>query len=407
MNVPARSRAGLWALALAGAIGVLWRGSQDVFWHDFGLEAWPAFERLVAGDLRGFLTESPVYAGSMVLRAPLAYAAGALGGDDNWIFRAGALPSVLALAWVAVELAGRARRRLDDRVSWLLVLVLSAAGPIAWQAFEYGHPEDVLAAAGSVGAVLVAMRGRTLAAGVLLGIAVASKPWALLAVAPALLAAPHRDLRMLVPAAAIPALLVAPAWLADVGGFTAEARGVAGTGVQFHPHSIWWPLAEPGAPLPDGTPGYVAPAWLSPLAKPLIMASGTALALWWGTRRAGRPASDALLVLAVAMLLRCVLDPWNLVYYHLPFLLALLAWEVHRDRRPVLTLAATGLVWLSFVAYDARAGTGPFLLYSAWALPLLAGLGVRLVTGPGVLPRPLGRRPPALPGGAGEPSTAS
>lgn len=388
----------MWALALAGALAVLWRGSQDVFWHDFGLEAWPAFERLVAGDLHGFLIESPVYAASLVMRAPLAYAAGALGGDDNWIFRAGALPSVLALAWVAVALADRARRSIPDRVSWLLVLALSASGPIAWQAFEYGHPEDVLAAAGSVGAVLLAMRGRTLASGLLLGVAIASKPWALLAVLPAVLAAPRRDLRMLAPAAAIPALLVAPAWLADLGGFTAEARGVAGTGHQFHPHTILWPLAEPGPPLPDGTPGAVAPAWLSPLPKPLILLVGAGLAAAWGSRRRGRPGSDVLLLLAVVMLLRCVLDPWNLVYYHLPFLLALLAWEVHEDRRPWLTLGATALTWLSFITYDARSGAGPFLVYCAWALPLAGTLGFRLLAGPAALRLPAARRAPRATG---------
>jgi hypothetical protein len=371
--------------ALAGALFVLWRGSGDVFWHDFGLEAWPAFEALTKGDVAGFLQLSPVYAGSMTLRAPLAYAAGALGGDDNWIFRAGAIPSVLALAWLGVALAGKAREHLSDRVSWMLVLLLCAAGPIAWQAFDYGHPEDVLAAAGSVGAVLLARSGRTLLSGALLGVAIASKQWALLAVLPAMLAAPSRDLRMLVPAFAIPVLLVAPVWLADTGGFTQEARGVAASGTQFHPHTILWPLAVPGPDLPNGEPGVVAPSWLSPLPKPLILLAGIAAALAYARIRRGRPSEDALLLLAVVMLMRCVLDPWNLVYYHLPFLLALLAWEVHSRRGPVLTLAATALVWLSFVTYDARSGAGPFLVYSAWSLPLLAGLGARLALGPGAL----------------------
>ena len=34
------------------------------------------------------------------------------------------------------------------------------------------------------------------------------------------------------------------------------------------------------------------------------------------------------------MLLRCVLDTWDTVYYLLPFVLALLAWEVARPGRP-------------------------------------------------------------------------
>lgn len=390
------SRIGAWTFAAAAALMVLWRGSGDVFWHDFGLEAWPAFEALGRGDLTGFLQQSPVYAGSMTLRAPLAYAASALGGDDNWVFRAGALPGVAVLVWLAVTLGEEARRRIPDATSWLLVIVLSAGGPLTYLAFDYGHPEDVLAASASVAAVLVAMRGRTLVAGALLGVAIASKQWALLAVAPALLAAPRRDLRMLVPALVIPVVLVAPVWLADLGGFTTEARGVAGTGVQFHPHTVWWPLAEPGPLNADGDPTFVAPAWLSPLPKPLIIAFGVGLALVWSRRRAGRPASDALLLLAVVMLARCLLDPWNLSYYHLPFALALLAWEVSEGRRGLLTLAVTGLVWLSFQLYTARSGMAPFLLYCGWAVPLLVGLGARLLAGPGLLRPALGRRRAAL-----------
>ena len=37
---------------------------------------------------------------------------------------------------------------------------------------------------------------------------------------------------------------------------------------------------------------------------------------------------DALLTLAFLLLLRCLLDTWDAVYYPLPFVPALLAWEV-------------------------------------------------------------------------------
>ncbi len=49
------------------------------------------------------------------------------------------------------------------------------------------------------------------------------------------------------------------------------------------------------------------------------------------------------------MLLRGMLDPWNEIYYQLPFLVSLGAWEVCSGRRaPLFTLAASVLVWLSF-----------------------------------------------------------
>jgi len=86
--------------------------------------------------------------------------------------------------------------------------------------------------------------------------------------------------------------------------------------------------------------------------------------------------------------MRCALDPWNLVYYHLPLVLALLAWEVRRRQLPILTLAVTAATWFSFVTYDARTGYGPFLVYFAWALPLAAHLAVTLYGRPATLTRP-------------------
>ena len=57
-----------------------------------------------------------------------------------------------------------------------------------------------------------------------------------------------------------------------------------------------------------------------------------------------------LVLLALLLLARCVLDPWNNVYYELPFLLALLAWEAlcRPERPPVLALAATVATWATF-----------------------------------------------------------
>ena len=65
-------------------------------------------------------------------------------------------------------------------------------------------------------------------------------------------------------------------------------------------------------------------------------------------------------VLALAFLLRCMLDPWDLVYYHLPLVVALAAWEARRGRDlPVLSVVVTAACWLTFVVYDARTGHGP------------------------------------------------
>ena len=115
-----------------------------------------------------------------------------------------------------------------------------------------------------------------------------------------------------------------------------------------------------------------------------------ALAWWW---RSGpdRDRDDVLGVLALAFLLRCLLDPWDLVYYHLPLVVSLAAWEARRGRDlPVLSVVVTAACWLTFVVYDARSGSGPYLAYLAWAIPLAVGLAVTLL-------RPV-RAPRAAPG---------
>jgi hypothetical protein len=118
------------------------------------------------------------------------------------------------------------------------------------------------------------------------------------------------------------------------------------------------------------------PGWLSSLAHPLVVASALPLsALWWRRRGAG-PSRDLLLLLALVLLVRCVLDPWNIGYYHVPFLMALLAWEaLERARPPVLSLLAASLVWLSFERMpQLLAPDGQCAFYLAWALPAVVAL---------------------------------
>jgi hypothetical protein len=64
---------------------------------------------------------------------------------------------------------------------------------------------------------------------------------------------------------------------------------------------------------------------------------------------------QALLLLTLVLLLRAALDPWDNVYYHLPFLLALLAYEAHKRRWPVASTVYAILVL--FIAPDQGLGT--------------------------------------------------
>ena len=256
----------------------------------------------------------------------------------------------------------------------------------------YGHPEDLLATAAAVGAILAARGGRTWAAAVLLVLAVVAKQWAVLAILPAALAAPRHGVRIAAAGVVGTAVLLGLQMHPSASGYHMT---ITSTGALFHPHQLFWPLGIPATPefIEAGHGTTMGPAWLSPLTRPLIIGVGTLVALaWWLRTGPGRNRDDALLVFALAILLRCLLDPWNLIYYHLPLVVALAAWEARRGRDlPVLSVVVTALCWLSFITYDAREGYGPYLAYLAWTIPLAVALGVTL------LARAPQRRPALIP----------
>ena len=61
--------------------------------------------------------------------------------------------------------------------------------PAMLDAIRFGHPEEALGAVLCIVAVLLAGENRSTAAGLVLGLAIINKPWGVLALPPALLAA--------------------------------------------------------------------------------------------------------------------------------------------------------------------------------------------------------------------------
>jgi hypothetical protein len=145
-------------------------------------------------------------------------------------------------------------------------------------------------------------------------------------------------------------------------------------------------------------------SWVAQWAHVLIVAVALAAVLaWvWLRRRRGEAAAptaqEALLLLAFVFMLRAALDPWNNVYYAIPFLFALLAYEVCSGRPPFLMLSCAVLLWIApqiprtAISADMRA-----LIYAAIAAPILVVLAGRLYapraasrlrirTGPGAAP---------------------
>jgi len=380
--------------ALALALTMCWLTLQGFAWNDYDTEASAAFRSLIAGDVTAFLSQVPGYGGSLVLRAPFAAAAAALGGGELAVYRAVTIPCVLALAVLGVVLVRRMAGSGRSTGARALVLGLCVANPVTLRALEIGHPEELLCAAFAIGAVLAALDSRTLPASVLLGLAIATKSWAVLAIGPVLLALPGRRVFALAVAGATTAAVLTPILLA--GSHSAMLTGASQTGQIFQPWQAFWFLGETGhvviggdgLPKPDGY--RVPPEWLSPLTHPLIALLVVPLSLAWVRvhRAAPRLGGEQILVLlALLFLLRCVLDPWNNVYYELPFLLALLTWEslCRPERPPVLALTASALTWVTFErAPDWLSPDMQCILMLAWSLPLAAYLA-RVAFWPGAL----------------------
>jgi hypothetical protein len=362
------------AVAVA-MMGVLYHAAlQEVIWGDFFFESGPAVSRLMAGDLHGFLAVAPAYGGSLLLTAPAIALGGAIGGL-NEAYRFGALACVAAAATLALALAAFQRsmgRAAPSR--WLLIALLVASPAASWAVIE-GHPEELLAAALCVGGMLLVLRGRITSGAILLGLAVGCKQWALLAVPLALVVAPGHRLRLSLLGAGSTMLLWAPLALVNTSHFLAANKSLASAPYIFNPEQIWWALhLDYLRPLGGPSSTIFGPAPIALVANyshPLVALAAVLLALaWWARRRYVQP-TEALLMLALVLLLRCMLDPWNVIYYQFPFLVSLAAWEVASERRaPLFALAASFLVWTNFRQVNlVHSENITNLFYLTWTLP--------------------------------------
>jgi hypothetical protein len=340
---------------------------------DFGLFFWPAYQMLQAGDLHGFRAHLTGEATFMTLfGAPAAYLAGLTGGGEVATARFVAMLPIAAFVLFVGHLSVQARA---NRRRWWPIIVLLAMLPIARAAVAFGHSEDLLAAAAAIGAVLLALENRPKLAGALLVVAIVAKPWAVLGIGPAVLAAPCRGLLVGAIGAVGGALVLLSGALLTPSAAGLEGGGaLTSVGGELHAQTLFWALA----PGPTVDPAFeparsyaAAPAWMG-ISHPLIAALALPLSLLWRRSRdiRSRPRDEALLLLALLFLLRCALDPWNNLYYHLPLVLVLLTWEVRRDRFPLLTAGASACVILTCRVIETRVGWEAFAAWSLWAVPL-------------------------------------
>jgi glycosyl transferase family 87 len=372
----------IWPLAAAlGALGMVWAHAWLVSSNDYGTEAAAALGALLHGHLAGFLTQAPAYGASLELRAPFALVASIAGGGELAVYRASAVPCALACAGLGVWLAGRMARRGVRVFARVCVLAVCVLNPISYEALAFGHPEELLGAVLCVAGVLCAADDRPVWAGLLIGLAIGNKEWALVAVGPMVIAAPSRRMLSLGVCAVTAAALVGPLVLAAPGGLTGTTGALATkTGVTFHPFQIWWFLGQRihwvpamAGMIPRGA--RTTPGWLDGRAHLIVVGVSVPLTLLYHRSRSAT--RSPLMLLALLLALRCVLDPWDIAYYPLPFLLALASWECLSGRRaaPCRAVAATAVTWFVFVLLPRHVGVdAQSVAFAAVAVPTVGVL---------------------------------
>jgi hypothetical protein len=353
------SRSAIAFAALCAALPIpvalsAWR-SGDYMLHGAvsGDNAGPALSALAHGHLSAFLANQPLMGlTSIVVRLPFAALAGAAHAGELTAYRLGALacllPAGLLCGWIVAG-AGASAKRLLAAVLGAIVVI---AGPATSSAVLIGHPEEVLASTLASAAVLAALARRPHLAAVLLGLAVGTKQWALLATLPVLIAAGSGRLRIAVLAGAVAVLMTAALPIADPSAFARAKSSVFG-GHLTDPWSVWWPFASVHHSVFEGSIG-TGTAFRLPLGLARSSASTISLSLALGglavfalRRRRQGSLPDPLALLALLGLLRCMSDPTPLQYNFVDVLIPLALWEAAGLKRlPAISYAAMGTVWL-------------------------------------------------------------
>lgn len=368
-----------------GLIGLLaaWLSTFAADPADWQIDAAPAVQALADGHVGDYLSAKALMGPfATLVQAPFVAVSGTQGAAAYpWAV----FPCLLIAGFVGLHLARIAARRGAGFVPQALIAVLFLLNPLTFEAIENGHPEEILTAALAVGAVAAAAEHRLRSTALLLGLAIASKQWAVIAVLPALMALPAARVRVGITAAVVAALLFLPAVIASPSSFLGVQSQAAGTGQVVTPWSAWYPFAssEREVYVVDGRRLAAevenAPTPADPLSHPLIVLLALAVPLAAALRR-GLPLdpADAFALLALLALLRCALDPVDNLYYHEPLLLALIGWDAFKCRGlPLRALVGTGAALVFWQAWHNLSDPAAFnLVYLTFA----SSLGLALLS---------------------------
>ncbi len=260
----------------------------------------------------------------------------------------------LVLAVVAHPVAAAPRARRVEMGSALLVLT---SLPILSAFSQYAHPQDVLAAALAWLGVAAAIRQRWTAAGVALGLAVASNQVALLAAIVVVLAIEVGGRRRLVAAAAA-AVGVVYLPLLVAGGPHSWAAILAGSGFNNSlGGTVVWEM---------GLPTLLKYA----VSRGAALVAAVAL-VWWFRRRHPGPIEPATMValVTIGFSLRLVFEANLWGYYYIPVVLGLIILDRRRGRIRAGTIAWS-LVQLALYDWLWIGSDRPSFLLESWPLYL-------------------------------------
>ena len=369
-------------LTLAAAIPI------DIPGADFDWQFLPVIDALARGNLHAAALSFPVVGPAWLLLAT-PFDAAVFHADVRTVFLVTALPAVAIYVGVVLWLRRLVEKTGQSQSIALALVLLLLVNTAVVRAVHWGHPEEIMCAALLLCAALAASRAHWLVTAVLLGVAVATKQWALLGVVPILCAAPRARIPIAVVAAAIVVLLTAPFVIAAPHRMETVARYTA------NPQKFWnrrgdethvtapdviWPFAERRHEVRAGlhVRSGVVPDWVVTASHALIAAL-VLLLVWLGLRDTRAGPDRWLGVLALIFLLRCLLEPVNLGYYHVAALLFLGAWEgLVLRRAPFITAVAVIGLGITFTATESslaglyRHATFMNLTYLAWMVPLTA-----------------------------------
>jgi hypothetical protein len=289
---------------------------------------------------------------------------------------------MLAAVALALAVARTGALRGMPAAAVIALAALVVVNPANGDALQRGHPEEILAAAMLAGAALIA-GGRPLFAGVLVGLAMATKQWALLGLFPvAFLATEGERLRLIGTSIAVAAILTLPMAIANTGAFRHATRAAANPPGTAKPFDVWFPFAdhaETTTRLPDGSIG-IGKVWTLPRAIDrgahwlvIVLCAGLILAWWLRRERSG----PAILLLALVLLLRVLLDPRAHPYHLTPFVLVLALVEVTWIARfPWRMFTAAAVLALTLRMFDTGLWLTASLVFIAFAVPAAVALGL-------------------------------